>query len=132
MFKKCKTIVCDTNDIYFCQSTVNGLDDRLNRMKKNKCVNLDGPIDVVRLNNKTLVAIDNTRLLAAHLNSKKIEANIHDFNEPLPSELRERFRVKNQTPQTWGEACQLRAEKQNNKYKKLYNPSGSYHICVMS
>jgi len=83
------------------------------------------PIDVVRLNDGTLITMDNRRLLAAHNAKVKVTAVVHDASEPLSLEMQSRFmRRKEVVPTTWGEAIIMRIENQGKLYKSA-NPQGS-------
>ncbi len=90
----------DPKDIRFSQSSVNGADDIIKSMKENGWKG--DPIDVVQMNDGGLTSIDNTGVLAAHEAGIDVVANVHKFDDPLPSNLVERFTTKNGTPSTWG------------------------------
>ncbi|MEZ5886084.1 MAG: RHS repeat-associated core domain-containing protein [Paracoccaceae bacterium] len=69
---------------------------------------IGGPIDVVRTQNGSLVAIDNTRLaLAQELGFRKVPVRVHAMSEALPEGMlsNERF---GKTARTWGDALQDR------------------------
>ncbi|TNH20988.1 hypothetical protein FHQ27_05620 [Testudinibacter sp. TR-2022] len=57
--------------------------------------------------------MDNTRILAAREAGIKIQANVHNYNETLTLEESIRFRVNGVTPKTWGEAVELRIQRQS-------------------
>jgi hypothetical protein len=82
------------------------------------------PIDVVKMPDGKLTALDNTRVLAAHRARINVRANIHAFDESLPADMVERFTTKGGVPKTWGEAVRLRIGKQNKAYRTRY-PNGS-------
>lgn len=82
------------------------------------------PIDVIRMSDGKLTAIDNTRVVAAREAGIKVQANIHDENELLPESLIERFTTKKGVPTTWGEAIELRIGKQNASFRNN-NPFGA-------
>ena len=56
--------------------------------------------------------IDNARVVSAREAGINVEANVHGYNDPLPSEYIERFTTKKGVPKTWGEAIELRVGKQ--------------------
>ena len=115
-----------TDNIKFSQSSVNGADDLVQSMKQNGW-NGD-PIDVVDLGGGSYGTLDNTRVLAAHEAGIEVRAVTHKYNDPLPDNLVERFTTKKDgAPSTWGEAYQLRVNKQKASYRKN-NSEGSQHI----
>ncbi|MFC0821363.1 hypothetical protein [Moraxella marmotae] len=65
------------------------------------------PVDVVNMPDKVPTSMDNTRILAAR------EANVHDFDDLIPIERARSLRYKGKIPKTWGEAIQLRIQKQS-------------------
>lgn len=115
----------DPNDIRFSQSSVNGTADLTNSMKANGWKG--APIDVIRMPDGKLIAIDNTRVLAASRAGIKVEARVHDASEALPTEYIERFRTRKGTPSTWGDAVDLRIGNQSAGYRNKY-PDGSIII----
>lgn len=108
--------------IRFSQSSVNGAEEIIQRMKGNGWAG--DPIDVVKMSDGGLTTIDNTRVLAASEAGIDVKAIVHDYNEVLPSNLVERFTTKAGTPKTWGEAVDLRLGKQKASYREK-NPNGS-------
>ncbi|MFJ4639893.1 putative T7SS-secreted protein [Streptomyces hygroscopicus] len=110
--------------VRFSQSSVTGADAIIKSMAENGWQG--DPIDVIRMPDGGLTSIDNTRVLAARYTDTPIQARIHDYNSPLPDEVREsgRFNTRKSTPQTWGEAIDARIGKQNSGYRNTY-PSGS-------
>jgi filamentous hemagglutinin len=87
------------------------------------------PIDVVRMSDETLIAVDNTRLAAARLTGTPVRATIRPFDEAFPV-LRD---PKNQffsnlgtgeRPGTWGEAVLNRMSRQQPLWIDRY-PMGS-------
>jgi len=110
------------SEIRFSQSSVNGIEGIVQNMKTNGWVG--DPIDVVRMSDGGLTAIDNTRVLAASEAKINVQATIHEYNEALPSNLVERFTTKAGTPTTWGDAAELRIGKQKSGYRQKY-PNGS-------
>ncbi len=104
------------NEIRFSQSSVNGLDEIVESMKKNGWVG--DPIDVVRMSDGKLTTIDNTRVLAAREAGIDVKMIVHEADEALPSNFIDRFTTKNGVPATWEDAVQLRIQKQNLKLSK--------------
>lgn len=58
-------------------------------------------------------SMDNRRLLAAREAGIPIEANVRNASDPLTPGDASRFRVGDVTPTTWGEAIQLRVQRQS-------------------
>jgi hypothetical protein len=86
---------------------------------------LGRPIDVVRMPDGGLTAVDNTRVLAAHEAGIDVRATIHGFDDPLPSEHLERFTTpKGGAPDTWGGAVLNRIGAQRRAYSAAH-PYGS-------
>ena len=69
--------------------------------------------------------MDNTRVRAAREAGIKVEAREWKPNDPLSESNRERFEVNDVMPDTWGEALQLRIQKQKPKRFGNENPHGS-------
>jgi RHS repeat-associated protein len=105
------------------QTSVNGAAEIIESMR---AVGWAGdPIDVVRMPDGGLTTIDNTRLLAADKAGIDVQANIHEFDDPLPQELIDRFTTpKGGAPATWGDAILNRIGAQNSPFRKTY-PFGS-------
>ena len=82
------------------------------------------PIDVVRLGDGKLTAIDNTRVLAAHRAGITVYVTVHAADDALPAELVGRFTTRAGVPQNWGEAIRLRIRKQGAAFRKMY-PNGA-------
>jgi len=61
------------------------------------------PVDVVRMPDRGLTAVDNTRLLAAHEAGIPVQARINEFGDPLPgSRVDSLTTPKGGVPSTWG------------------------------
>lgn len=58
-------------------------------------------------------SMDNTRILAAREAGVKVEANVHNFDDLLTKAEATRFAYNGIKPKTWGEAIQLRVQKQS-------------------
>ena len=83
------------------------------------------PIDVVRMADGGLTAVDNTRLAAANLTRTPVRANIRGATEAFPSSRGPQyFRGPSGHPATWGEAILNRISRQHPLWRKLY-PNGS-------
>lgn len=54
--------------------------------------------------NGTATSMDNTRILAAREAGVNVQAKIRDFNTALTSAEKDRFRLNEIEPNTWGEA----------------------------
>ena len=78
------------------------------------------PIDVVRMADGSLVAVDNTRLAAASLSKTPVQAVIRGFDEAFPSARA----GGNLQGATWGDAVLNRIGGQKPDWRKLY-PNGS-------
>ena len=102
-------------DIRFSQSSVNGSEEIIECMKK------DGwkgdPIDVVQMPDGVYTTIDNTRVVSAREAGINVQANVHGYNDSLPTEYIERFTTKKGIPTTWGEAVELRVGKQKASFR---------------
>ncbi len=113
------------NEIRFSQSSINGSEEIIASMKKNGWAG--EPIDVVQMSDGKFTTIDNTRVAAARQAGIDVQANVHSYNDALPSDLIERFTTKKGIPKTWGEALELRVGKQNSTFRNTY-PSGSFDM----
>ena len=83
------------------------------------------PIDVVQMPDGALVALDNTRVLAAHQAGIDVQATIRAFDAPLSADMAARFTtLKGGAPGTWGEAVTNRIGSQNAAYRAAW-PGGS-------
>ena len=82
------------------------------------------PIDVVRMSDGGLTAVDNTRVLAAHRAGVDVRATVHAADDALPANLVERFTTRAGVPRTWGDAIRLRIQKQGAAFRNRY-PNGS-------
>jgi hypothetical protein len=110
--------------IRFSQSSVNGAAEIEASMRANGWVG--DAIDVVRLRDGGLTSVDNTRLLAAKRAGIDVQANIHAFDDALPSGMVERFTTaKGGVSSTWGEAVMNRIGSQSAGYRNA-NPFGSW------
>ncbi|WP_313182113.1 hypothetical protein [Lacrimispora sp.] len=85
------------------------------------------PIDVVKMPDGSYTTIDNTRVVAARQAGINVNANVHSYNDPLPSGFINRFTTPKGVPSTWGEAINLRILKQNSTFRGNY-PSGSFDM----
>lgn len=115
----------DASKIRFSQTSVNGSEEIINSMKANGWKG--DPIDVVKMPDGNYTTIDNTRVAAAREAGINVKALIRDFNEPLPSNMIDRFTTKKGVPETWGEALELRVQKQKASFRNN-NPMGSYEL----
>lgn len=87
-------------------------------------------IDVVRMSDGGLTALDNTRVLASHLAGIETRAVVHEASERLPAQMVERFTTRRGgVPQTWGDAVQNRIGSQNSLFRRLY-PFGAPYTGV--
>lgn len=71
------------------------------------------PVDVVRMPDEVKTSADNTRILAAREAGIKVQANVRNYNDPIPDSQALRFRLDGKTPETWGEAIEFRIKKQS-------------------
>ena len=113
------------NEIRYSQSSVNGSNDIIQSMKANGWQG--DPIDVVEMPDGIYTTIDNTRVVSAREAGINVEANVHGYNDPLPSEYIERFTTKKGVPKTWGEAIELRVGKQKASFRNG-NPYGKLEM----
>jgi RHS repeat-associated protein len=111
------------SSIRFSQSSVNNVDEIAGSMRANGWVG--DPIDVVRMPDGSLATPDNTRVLAAHQAGIDVQATVRAFDDPLTTEMAERFATaKGGMPSTWGEAITNRIGNQNAGYRTAW-PDGS-------
>ena len=113
------------NEIRYSQSSANGSSDIIQSMKANGWQG--DPIDVVEMPDGIYTTIDNTRVVSAREAGINVEANVHGYNDPLPSEYIERFTTKKGVPKTWGEAIELRVSKQKASFR-TGNPYGKLEM----
>ena len=121
------------NEIRFSQNTISyAKKDRVTGesyiydalVKSMKTKGWEGePVDVVRMPDKKLTSIDNTRINAAREAGIDVKAKIHEFNDPLPMEMIKMKRFGN--AKTWGEAISQRIKDQRPKSFGNENPVGS-------
>jgi len=105
-----------TDDILFSQSSVNGVSNITNSMRRNGWTG--SPVDVVDLGGGKFGTLDNTRVLSAHEAGISVQANIHGANDLLTPSQATRFTTKKGgVPSTWGQAYQNRINNQKNSYK---------------
>ncbi|MDO5539023.1 MAG: hypothetical protein Q4F83_02960 [Eubacteriales bacterium] len=74
--------------------------------------------------------IDNTRVVAAREVGISVQANVHAYNDPLPSNYIKRFSTAKGVPKTWGEAIELRIGKQKASFRNE-NPYGSFDMKII-
>ncbi|GMR16928.1 MAG: hypothetical protein BMS9Abin31_1326 [Gammaproteobacteria bacterium] len=124
------------NEIRFSQNTVSynktdrltgdkfTYDDIVGSMKK------DGwkgdPVDVVKMPDGKLTSMDNTRIHAAREAGVNVKATVRQASDKLTPTEAKRFAIpkKGIYPKTWGEAINVRINKQTGGFAKS-NPSGS-------
>lgn len=111
----------DPNTVRVSQSSVNGSGEITRSMKENGWKG--DPIDVVEMPDGICTAVDNTRVVSAREAGIDVQARVHGYNDPLPSEYVERFTTKKGVPETWGDAVGLRVGKQNSAFR-TGNPYG--------
>jgi hypothetical protein len=110
------------DDIMFSQKSVNGLDDITASMSANGWVG--APVDVVRMEDGTMVTLDNTRVLAASQAGIDVQAVVHQAGDALPPSQIQRFTTSAGAPSTWGQAAQYRIQNQGVGFSGAY-PNGS-------
>lgn len=111
-------------NVLFSQVSVTGVAEIEASMRVHGWVG--SPIDVVRMEGGRLVAIDNTRLLAAHRAGIDVKAVVREASEPLPKELIERFtKRRGRAPATWGDAVNNRIGSHGASYRTGH-PHGSF------
>lgn len=113
------------NEIRYSQSSVNGSNDIIQSMRESGWKG--EPIDVVEMPDGIYTTIDNTRVVSAREAGVNVKANVHGYNDPLPSEYIERFTTKKCVPKTWGEAIELRVGKQKASFRNG-NPYGKFDM----
>ena len=117
-----RAVSIPANSIRLSQSSVNGANAITASMRRRGWVG--DAIDVVRLSDGGLTTLDNTRVVAASRSNTTVVANIHNYNEALPSSMIDRFTTKAGVPKTWGEAVRFRIGKQKRSFRTQY-PNGS-------
>ncbi len=115
----------DPNKIRYSQSSVNGSSDIIQSMRKNGW--RGEPIDIVEMPDGIYTTVDNTRVVSARETGINVQANVHGYNDSLPSEYVERFTTKKGVPKTWGEAIELRVRKQKASFRNG-NPYGKFEV----
>lgn len=85
------------------------------------------PIDVVKMSDGNYTTIDNTRVAAARDSGIQARATVRYYDEPLSEDMVVRFTTKKGVPNTWGEAVELRIQKQKTDFRTNY-PNGSYNL----
>ena len=113
------SVTLEANAIRFSQSNVrSSLPEITASMKANGWQG--SPIDVVRMADGSLTAVDNTRLAAASLSNTPVQATIRNFGEAFPASRA----GGNLQGGTWGEALMNRIGGQKPGWQRLY-PNGS-------
>ena len=80
------------------------------------------PIDVVRMLDRGLTSVDNTRLLAANRSGIDVRAIVHNFADPIPDAMAGRFiSPTGAVPGAWGEAVSNRIASQGRLFARLYS-----------
>jgi uncharacterized NAD-dependent epimerase/dehydratase family protein len=112
--------------IKFSQSSVNGVEELTENMRKIGWPDSAGAIDVVKMVDGTLVTVDNTRVLAASRAGVNVKATVRAAEETV--DLNRAITLKDRagnTPNTWGQAVKNRISNQSKAYQEKY-PNGSY------
>jgi hypothetical protein len=109
--------------IRFSQHSVSGASAITDSMRSVGWIG--APIDVVRMPDGQLTTIDNTRVLAARQAGIDVSANVHGFDEPLPSDMIGRFTTRAGPLTTWGQAVGQRIGRQSATLRTTY-PLGSW------
>jgi len=122
------TVSIDARAVQFSQSNVRQTLPQITQsMRANGWQG--APIDVVRMSDGTLIAVDNTRLAAAKLTGTPVQAKLRSFDEAFPV-LRDPDNLYFTNPvtggraATWGEAVFNRMNRQNPIWIQQY-PMGS-------
>ena len=90
-------------------------DEIVNSMKTNGWQG--EPINVVKMPDGSLTAIDNTRLLAARKAGIDAKVKIHDYDAAIPKADARNYTAEGKLePKTWGEAISTRISVQHDKY----------------
>lgn len=117
----------DPNRVRFSQNTVsyNKVDratgERINYDDIVASMRRDGwkgdPVDVVQMGDGAITSIDNTRILAAREAGISVRVRVRSMNEPLTAAEKTRFTKDGfPTPNTWGEAIQVRIRSQRGRH----------------
>lgn len=77
-------------------------------------------VDVVRMPDKGLTSIDNTRIRAAREAGIDVQANVRPFDSPLTMDEIRRFTKGSQVPKTWGDAITIRINSQSGGFGVKY------------
>ncbi|WP_338110803.1 DUF6862 domain-containing protein [Rosenbergiella australiborealis] len=122
----------DASEIRFSQNTVSfnktdrdtgtkyTYDNLVSSMKKSGWKG--DPIDVIKMPDGKMTSMDNTRINAARDAGIRVEANVRNFNDPLPKDMVDSGRFGSAT--TWGEAITERINNQSGSFSKN-NPYGT-------
>ena len=114
-----RAVTLEANAVRFSQSNVRSTLPRITQSMKAKGWQ-GSPIDVVRMADGSLTAVDNTRLAAASLSNTPVRAIIRGFDELFPAARA----GGNLQGSTWGEAILNRIGSQRPAWWRLY-PNGS-------
>jgi hypothetical protein len=113
----------NASEIMFSQSSVRGVGPIAETMGASGWV--VPPIDVVAMGGR-MIALDNTRLLAASMTGTPVQAIVRSASEALPPSMAGRFVSRSGVEATtFGEAVTTRIGKQNATYRGLF-PNGSW------
>ena len=77
-------------------------------------------VDVVRMPDKVLTSIDNTRIRAAREAGIDVQANVRPFESPLTMDEIGRLTRGGQAPKTWGDAIMIRINSQSGGFGVKY------------
>jgi hypothetical protein len=118
----------NADDILFSQASVNNTEEIVASMQARGWI---GPgVDVVKLEDGTLVTLDNSRVFAAGQAGIQVQAVVHDAADTISPERGQAFLEQYGTrPSSWGEAAELRIGSQNAGFRDTY-PNGSPYTGV--
>jgi RHS repeat-associated protein len=116
-----RSVTLDPTTIRFSQSNVRSTLPEITQSMKAKGWQ-GGPIDVVRMPDGTLVAVDNTRLAAASLTDTPVQAVVREFGETFPAARA----GGNLQGATWGKAVLNRIAGQKPAWQRLYKQGSPF------
>jgi RHS repeat-associated protein len=118
----------NAEDILFSQSSVNNTEEIIASMQARGWIG--SGVDVVKLEDGTLVTLDNSRVFAAGQAGIQVKAVVHDAADMISPERGQAFLEQYGTrPSTWGDAAQLRIGNQSAGFRDTY-PNGSPYTGV--
>ena len=119
------SITIDPKDIRYSQTSVNNSSELIKSMKTYGWKG--APIYIVKMPDGKYTTLDNTRVVAANATGTQVQAKVHEYGDLLSKSEVFRFTTKKGIPKTWGEAVELRINKQRASFRNE-NPYGKFEM----